>query len=103
MDTIIKIENLSFSYADVESEKENTALKNISLEVKKGEYISVLGHNGSGKSTLAKIIMGITPRYLFANIRENQGIKVKGMVSGVNMEKVIQEIAKEKNIIYVKI
>jgi len=42
--------------------------------------------------------MGITPRYLFSNIRENQGIKVKGMVSGINIEKVMQEIAKEKNI-----
>jgi len=46
----------------------------------------------------AKTIMGITPRYLFSNIRENQGIKVKGMVSGINIEKVMQEIAKEKNI-----
>jgi len=46
----------------------------------------------------AKTIMGITPRYLFSNIRENQGIKVKGMVSGLNIEKVMQEIGKEKNI-----
>lgn len=54
---IIKIENLSFSYSDTEStEKESTALKNISLEIKEGEYISVLGHNGSGKSTLAKLL-----------------------------------------------
>lgn len=50
----------------------------------------------------AKTIMGITPKYLFANLRENQGIKVKGMVSGVNMEKVIQEIAKEKNIVKIE-
>jgi len=47
----------------------------------------------------AKAIMGIAPRYLFANLRENQGIKVKGMVSGVNIEKIFEEIAKQKNII----
>ena len=32
------------------------ALKSVNLSVKKGEYISVLGHNGSGKSTLAKLL-----------------------------------------------
>jgi len=46
----------------------------------------------------AKTVMGITPRYLFENLRENNGIKVKGIVSGVNIEKVFQEIAKVKKI-----
>lgn len=46
----------------------------------------------------AKTIMGMTPRYLFANIRENNGIKVKGMISGVNIEKIFQNISKAKNI-----
>ncbi len=61
---IIKIENLSFTYEtyeDIDSKitdfSDNTpALKNINLEVHKGEYLAILGHNGSGKSTLAKLL-----------------------------------------------
>ena len=57
---IIKTEDLTFTYFDGDIDEmdgtEIPALKALNLSVKKGEYISVLGHNGSGKSTLAKLL-----------------------------------------------
>ncbi|MGY4686999.1 energy-coupling factor ABC transporter ATP-binding protein [Petrotoga sp. DB-2] len=45
--------NLSFSYY------EKKVLTNINLDVKKGEFIGLVGSNGSGKSTLLKLLCGI--------------------------------------------
>ena len=58
---IIKTEDLGFAYddGDIRSNVINTvppALDGVSISVKAGEYIAVLGHNGSGKSTFAKLL-----------------------------------------------
>lgn len=59
MDTIIKIENLTFCYAQDENQEAKAALKNISLEIEKGSFTAIIGRNGSGKSTLAKNLNGL--------------------------------------------
>lgn len=53
-DSAIYLENLSFGYSD-----DVLNLDNITVDIKKGEYVSVIGHNGCGKSTMAKLIDGI--------------------------------------------
>ncbi len=40
---------------------ETLVLKEITLEVEKGEYVSIIGHSGCGKSTLLNIVAGLTP------------------------------------------
>jgi nitrate/nitrite transport system ATP-binding protein len=40
---------------------ETLVLKDITLEVAKGEYVSIIGHSGCGKSTLLNIVAGLTP------------------------------------------
>ncbi|HOA77945.1 MAG: energy-coupling factor transporter ATPase [Bacilli bacterium] len=51
---MIKVENLSFSYKETEK-----VIDNVSFNINKGEFVSILGHNGSGKSTLAKLLVGL--------------------------------------------
>lgn len=52
---IIKLENICFAY------KKDLVIKNLSLDIKKGEFIGIIGASGVGKSTLADIIMGLFP------------------------------------------
>jgi ABC-type nitrate/sulfonate/bicarbonate transport system, ATPase component len=54
--TEIKIENLGVSFPDKESSEPVVALKNINLEIKQGEFISLLGPSGCGKTTLLRTI-----------------------------------------------
>lgn len=56
---VIKVENISKVYGTQKSAKKYTALKNISFEVNKGEFIGVMGASGSGKTTLLNILGSI--------------------------------------------
>lgn len=50
----IKVKDLSYSY-----DGENFAVKNVSFNINKGTYTTIIGHNGSGKSTIAKLLIGL--------------------------------------------
>lgn len=41
--------------------KQSCVLKNVNLNIKKGEYISIIGHSGCGKSTVLNIVAGLLP------------------------------------------
>lgn len=54
---VLRIEGLYKSFKV--NKEEISILENINLEVKKGEFITIVGHSGCGKSTLLKIIAGL--------------------------------------------
>ena len=59
---MVKAEGLTYEYTKIMETDHGTeehrvvALKNVNIEIEKGEFVVVLGHNGSGKSTFAKHI-----------------------------------------------
>jgi len=52
-ESILKLENLTMQFGGV------TALKEVSLEVKKGEILALIGPNGAGKTTVFNVITGV--------------------------------------------
>lgn len=56
MKSIIDVKNLSFRYKE---SQEYYDVKDITFHVKRGEWLSIVGHNGSGKSTTVRLIDGL--------------------------------------------
>lgn len=86
---MIKLENINRSFKS--GDKVNHILKDISLEIKKGEFIAIMGPSGSGKSTLINIIgfidRGYEGEYLFNNNNykkssDNQLAEIRNQVVG---------------------
>ena len=58
---VIETQNLSFTYG-LNTPIEKTAVDNVSIRIKQGELLGIIGHTGSGKSTLVQMLNGlITP------------------------------------------
>ena len=55
--TKIHIKDVSFEYVDKKSKYE--ALSNVSLDIKEGEFVCLLGSSGCGKSTLLSLLSGM--------------------------------------------
>ncbi len=58
MSNIIEINGLTYKYG-VGTPYEKTAIENVSLSIKRGEYVGIIGHTGSGKSTLIQHLNGL--------------------------------------------
>lgn len=87
----IEIINLKFGYED------NIVLEDVNLEIKKGDYVGIIGANGTGKSTLIKLMLGLLQAKVGTVIRNERnvgyvpqiGLAVKGDFPATVMEVVM--------------
>lgn len=99
-ETMLQITDLVSSYGSIQ------ALKGISLEIQKGEIVSLLGANGAGKSTLMKSILGMV--HIDGGSIQFQGQELVGKKSheivpmGISLvpegRKIFIELSVEKNL-----
>ena len=80
---VISFKDVSFSYG----EKEEQTLKNINLDIAKGEVVLVCGASGCGKSTLLQIINGIIPEHKTGTLTGSVLINEKDAISVSAKEK----------------
>jgi len=80
-DKYLAIENVSKSFT--RGDETTEVLTDISLSVRQGEYISIIGHSGCGKSTLLNIIAGLTPATSGAVLLDNREVFEPGPDRGV--------------------
>ena len=87
LDGDIKFENVDFSYV-----KENKVLRNINMNIKKGEKVAIVGATGSGKSTIIKLILRLYDlqsgeiKINNKNIKNYKLIDLRSSISLVNQD-----------------
>ena len=69
----VEIQNLTYTYPGASQ----PTLKNISLEITKGDFLAVVGNNGCGKSTLCKVINGLIPHFITGDFQGE--VRVDGL------------------------
>lgn len=76
---MLKIQNIQTYYGNIQ------ALKDVSIEIKEGEIVALIGANGAGKTTTLMSICGITPP------RSGQILLDGDSIQGVSAEKIVQK------------
>jgi len=72
MSSILEVKNLNFHYGEIH------ALKGISLDIKEGEIVTLIGGNGAGKTTTLRSISGLLGKITSGEVRF-MGEKIDGM------------------------
>jgi len=88
-DDVLRVEHISKKYGAV------TALVDVSLHLRRGEVLGLIGDNGAGKSTLIKIICGFQPPTTGRIILEGQEVTLKSVAQArsLGIDVVYQDLA----------
>lgn len=78
MKSIIDVKNLSFRYKENQNYYD---VKDITFHVKRGEWLSIVGHNGSGKSTTVRLIDGLLEAESGEIVIDGQRLTIAGVVA----------------------
>ena len=70
----IEIKNLTYSYPGAQA----PTLKDVNLEIEKGDFLAIVGNNGCGKSTLCKVMNGLIHHFITGDF---QGGSAGGRIS----------------------
>ena len=76
MKAYLKVDHVDKSFA--RGGRSNEVLKDVTLAIDRGEYVSIIGHSGCGKSTLLNIIAGLTPVTTGAVLLEDREVNSPG-------------------------
>jgi len=76
---MLKIQNIQTYYGNIQ------ALKDVTIEIKEGEIVTLIGANGAGKTTTLMSICGITPP------RSGQILLDGDSINGISPEKIVQQ------------
>ena len=85
---ILRLNNVSKSFAKVEHDEVTHALNEVNLSMKSGEFISLVGPSGCGKSTILRLVAGLIPPttgYLTVNGAEIRREEVQDRFKKLNM------------------
>lgn len=88
-DTVIRIEDAAVSY------REDVALRGVSLDVRRGEFVGIIGPNGAGKTTLLTVLNGLGK--LVHGRASVLGTSVNGR-NAINLRKRIGYVSQVQNI-----
>src|SRR5687768_7998355 len=76
MAAYLKLDHIDKSFT--RGSARSDVLKDINLEIEKGEYVSIIGHSGCGKSTLLNLIAGLIEVSAGAVLLENREVNSPG-------------------------
>jgi nitrate/nitrite transport system ATP-binding protein len=76
MTSYLKIDHVDKSFR--RGSRETEVLKDVTLSIESGEYVSIIGHSGCGKSTLLNIVAGLLPVTRGAVLLQNQEVNEPG-------------------------